>query len=152
MAGAVISLVLAVGALAQSQPEPHPMTQEEIASVIQSEAIIIPTPGEFFAAIDKEGKRNWPSLMRSVPSPTTASRAQMALNLGTLIADGYISVEAQDSQQVKNVGRDILSIAKTLGVSQDVLNRGQSIADFAENNDWPSGSASTTMRGTTSRS
>jgi len=113
-----------------------PMTEEERSSVIYAESILIPVPGEFFAALDKQGKRNWPSLMRNVPSPASPNRAQMALNLGTLIADGYIAVEAQDGQQVKNIGRDILAIAKTLGVSQDVLNRGQSITDFAENNDW----------------
>jgi len=37
---------------------------------------------------------------------------------------------------VKNIGRDIVSIAKTLGVSQSLINRGNSISDFAENNEW----------------
>jgi hypothetical protein len=60
----------------------------------------------------------------------------VALNLGTLIADGYIAVEAHDGQQVKNVGRDVLALAKKLSVSQSVLARGQSIAQFAENNAW----------------
>ena len=60
----------------------------------------------------------------------------MALNLGTLIADGYIAVEAHDGQQVKNVGKDVLALAKKLSVSQSVLARGQSIAQFAENSAW----------------
>lgn len=132
MVGVIFLWVMIAGAFATVPA----MTKAEMASTIQSEAIFIPTPGEFFVAIDKEGKRNWPSLLRNIAHPPSADRAQMALNLGTLIADGYISVEAQDSQQVKNIGKDILSIAKTLGVSQDVLNRGQSITDFAENNDW----------------
>ena len=47
----------------------------------------------------------------------------MALNLGTLIADGYIAVEAHDGQQVKNIGKDVLALAKKLSVSQSVLAR-----------------------------
>ena len=38
----------------------------------------------------------------------------MALNLGGLIADGYIAVEAEDAQQVKNIGADIMALAKPL--------------------------------------
>src|SRR6202047_1143546 len=62
--------------------------------------------------------------------------AQMALKPGTLIADGYIAVEAHDGQQVKNVGKDVLALAKKLSVSQSVLARSASITQFAENNAW----------------
>ncbi|MGZ5020426.1 MAG: hypothetical protein ACXWAV_08350, partial [Chthoniobacterales bacterium] len=48
----------------------------------------------------------------------------------------FIAVEAQDSQQVKNIGTDILKLAKALGVSENVLSRGKSINEFAENNQW----------------
>jgi len=67
---------------------------------------------------------------------TYRNRAQIALNLGGLIADGFIAVEAQDSQQVKNIGTDIIKLAKALGVSENVLSRGNSINEFAENNQW----------------
>ena len=58
------------------------------------------------------------------------------MNLGGLIADGFIAVEAQDSQQVKNIGMDIVKMAKALGVSENILSRGSSINEFAENNEW----------------
>jgi hypothetical protein len=45
-------------------------------------------------------------------------------------------VEAQDSQQVKNIGTDIIKLAKALGVSENVLSRGNSINEFAENSEW----------------
>jgi hypothetical protein len=67
---------------------------------------------------------------------TYRNRAQIALNLGGLIADGFIAVEAQDSQQVKNIGTDIIKLAKALGVSENVLSRGNSINEFAENDEW----------------
>jgi hypothetical protein len=96
----------------------------------------IPSPGELFAALEKPGKPNWSGQFRG-PLPTTyRDRAQIALNLGGLIADGFIAIEAQDGQQVKNVGGDIIKMAKSLGVSQNILSRGNSINEFAENNEW----------------
>jgi len=53
-----------------------------------------------------------------------------------LIADGFIAVEAKDSQQVKNIGSDIIKLSKALGVSENLLSRGNSINEFAENNEW----------------
>ena len=112
------------------------MTKDQINSAVISEAVTIPTPGEFFAAIDDHGQPNWTQMFAPKPALSTASRDQMALMLGLLVADGYIAVEAQDGQGVKNTGKEIINLAKKLNVSQTVLGRGNSISDFAENNDW----------------
>ena len=114
----------------------EPLTKEQIKSAVLSEAVTIPTPGEFFAAMDEQGQPNWTQLFAPKPAGATASREQMALMLGILVADGYIAIEAQDGQGVKNTGKDIINLAKKLNVSQSVLSRGSSINDFAENNDW----------------
>jgi hypothetical protein len=112
------------------------LSSDQLAKAIRSDSISIPTPGELFAALEKPGKPDWTGQYRG-PMPTTyRNRAQIALNLGGLIADGFIAVEAQDSQQVKNIGADIIKLAKALGVSQNVLSRGNSINEFAENNEW----------------
>src|SRR5438128_8315513 len=74
--------------------------------------------------------------MRGPVATTYKNRPQIALNHGSLIADGFIAVEAQDSQQVKNIGTDIIKLAKALGVSENVLARGNSINEFAENSEW----------------
>ena len=112
------------------------LSSDQLAKAIRSDSISIPTPGELFAALEKPGKPNWTGQYRG-PMPTTyRNRAQIALNLGGLIADGFIAVEAQDSQQLKNIGADIIKLAKALGVSQNVLSRGNSINEFAENNEW----------------
>lgn len=112
------------------------MTPDQIKQAVRIESLTIPMPGEFFAAINKQGRPNWKQLVRVGTPESTASRAQIALGLGTLVADGYIAVEAQDSQGVKNIGKEIINLAKKLNVSQSVLGRGNSINDFAENNDW----------------
>ncbi len=117
-------------------PQVADLTKLEMEQSAKSDDLTLPMPGEFFAAIGKRNRPNWSLFYRTPISLSYSNRAQIALNLGGLIADGYIAVEAQDSRQVKNIGRDIISLAKQLGVSQNVLGRGNSITDFAENNEW----------------
>src|SRR5438445_1432406 len=109
---------------------------DQLAKAVRSDSISIPTPGELFAALEKPGKTNWSSQYRGPMSMTYRNRAQIALNLGGLIADGFIAVEAKDSQQVKNIGSDIIKLSKALGVSENLLSRGNSINEFAENDEW----------------
>jgi hypothetical protein len=109
---------------------------DQLTKAARSDTISIPTPGELFAALEKSGKINWVGQYRGPIPMTYRDRAQIALNLGGLIADGFIAVEAKDSQQVKNIGSDIVKLAKALGVSEKLLSRGNSINEFAENNEW----------------
>jgi hypothetical protein len=131
-------LLLATAALPAfgSKAAESAMTSGQIDQAVRIESLTIPMPGEFFAAINKVDRPNWKQLVRVGTPEATANRAQIALVLGTLVADGYIAVEAQDSQAVKNIGKEIINLAKKLNVSQSVLGRGNSINDFAENNDW----------------
>ncbi len=108
-----------------------------MSQAIRTDDVTIPTPGETFAALGKPTKPDWTASFRGPIAMNYKTRAQIALNLGGLIADGYIAVEAQDSQQVKNTGGDILKMAKALGVSENILARGNSINQFAENDEWP---------------
>jgi hypothetical protein len=112
------------------------LSSDQLSKAIKTDAISIPTPGELFAALSKPGKPNWPGQYRGPMPMTYRNRPQIALNLGGLIADGFIAVEAKDSQQVKNIGSDIIKLSKALGVSQNLLTRGNSINEFAENDDW----------------
>ena len=137
-----IALLAALSASAEQQSAGNttaadtPLSTDELKNAASVDALTVPTPGEFFKAIEKGGKPNWTSQYRPPVSIKSTDRAQMALNLGTLIADGYIAVEAHDGQQVKNVGKDVLALAKKLSVSQSVLARSASITQFAENDAW----------------
>ncbi len=134
----MIGMLALTGGMAWASAPAIPQTLPPgaIAQAVQVDTFTVPTPGELLAALNKVGKPNWQAQYRA-PIPTAyTSRPQIALNLGGLIADGYLAVEAEDSQQVKNIGKDIMTLAKTLGISEDVLRRGKSIEDFAENNEW----------------
>jgi hypothetical protein len=112
------------------------LSADQMAKAARSDSMSIPTPGELFAALSKPGKINWSAQYRAPIPVTYRNRAQIALNLGGLIADGFIAVEAKDGQQVKNVGSDIIKLAKALGVSEKLLSRGNSINEFADHNEW----------------
>lgn len=132
LAGCLAFVCLCASAAAQAKP----LSPEEISGAARTDSLSIPMPGEFMAALNKLGKLDWTSKFRPPIATSYTSRPQMALNLGGLIADGYIAIEAEDSQQVKNIGKDVLNLAKALGVSKDVLERSSSITAFAENNQW----------------
>src|SRR2546423_8890405 len=125
-----------IGLLCRDRRGTGPVTGRPNGQGDRNDAISIPTPGELFAALEKPGKPNWVGQMRGPIATSYKNRAQIALNLGSLIADGFIAVEAKDSQQVKNIGTDIIKMAKALGVSENVLSRGNSINEFAENDEW----------------
>ena len=119
------------------------MTKEQMQSAIVSDSITVPTPGEFFSAMDEHGHPNWTQMFSPKSSVNTSSREQMALMLGVLVADGYLAAEAQDGQGVKNTGKEIINLTKKLGLvrendekSKGLLSRGTSLVAFAENNDW----------------
>jgi hypothetical protein len=124
------SLCVALGA------ETGRIPADQLAKAARNDSISIPTPGELFTALEKSGKINWAGQYRGPIPVTYSNRPQIALNLGGLIADGFIAVEAKDGQQVKNIGSDIIKLAKALGVSEKLLGRGSSINEFAENNEW----------------
>src|SRR5438874_8454132 len=108
--GLIASVLATIGA------EPARLPADQLAKAVRSDSISIPTPGELFAALEKPGKTDWSGQYRGPIPVTYRNRAQIALNLGGLIADGFVAVEAKDSQQVKNIGSDIIKLAKALGV------------------------------------
>jgi len=138
----ILKLRIAAGSLAlaclcaPASGQDVTLTKEQMAEAIRTDDFSIPTPAELMVALEKQGKLDWSAQFRPPIATNYPSRAQLALNLGSLVADGFVAVEAEDSQQVKNLGRDILQLAKNLGVSKEILMRGSSISDFAENKQW----------------
>ena len=130
----LFGLFAAVSTVAGQEAQSLPADQ--LAKAVKTDSITVPTPGELFTALGKAGKINWSAQYRGPIPMTYSDRAQIALNLGGLIADGFIAVEAKDGQQVKNIGSDVMKLAKALGVSEQLLSRGNSINEFAENSEW----------------
>ncbi len=101
------------------------------------EDVVVPVPSEIFGVLDKLGTPDWKGLLREGELQASEDRARTALLLGTVIADGFIAVQAQDRERVKETGRTVLRLAGAIGVRQSVLSRSNSIIDSADKQDWP---------------
>ena len=102
--------------------------------------VVVPVPSEVFAVLDKlGGKPHWEDVLRKSKSLAKApgEQAQTALLLGTVIAEGFIAVEAANTAEVKEIGKNVLNLAKALGVGKEVTKRTNSILSLADKADWP---------------
>ncbi|MBL9133548.1 MAG: hypothetical protein JNG86_20220 [Verrucomicrobiaceae bacterium] len=98
--------------------------------------VVVPVPSEVFSVLDKLGEPNWHQEIREVDVPTTSDRTRLSLLFGYVVAEGFVAVQAEDKEAVKNAGRDVISLSKALGLSKSVLPHAQSILDAADKNDW----------------
>ncbi len=122
-------------ALAEPPPSTIDLSKFPAAAV---EDVVVPVPSEIFIVLDKLGTPNWKGELRDNLGVNTGNRAQIALLLGTVIADGFIAVEAEDSEKVKQIGQEVLVLADGINVRKAVIARSKSITDKAESKDWRS--------------
>jgi hypothetical protein len=130
-----IQAVVAVSALAQTPSEqsgPLPSQAKQVHS------LAIPVPKEIFRSLDQFGDANWPAVKRPEIArwKSHGDQAQIATLLGVVIAEGFIAMEAKDSTEVENLGKNVLSLARGLGIRDRALRRSRSIMELAEKNEW----------------
>jgi len=125
------------GAIARKPPRPpKPLTAEQISRAeIPHYSIPKRLPASYLRTSLRVGS---PRLERnfSTSPQIRSSPAHLALNLGTLIRDGFLAARA-DRQQVKNVRGENQSCSRTSRASeQEFVGRNNSIADFADGRRW----------------
>ena len=141
------ALALALVALPISllaEPPPHSDAPAHIdVSKLPSQSrliddVVVPVPSEIFGVLDKLGKPNWTAVQRPITGVVQpiGEQPQIALMLGSVIAEGFIAVEAEDSAQVKQIGKSVLNLATALNVDKEVKKRAQAITDAADKKDW----------------
>jgi len=135
-------LALMLGVSAIAAPLPPPPVQIDVnklpaqAKVI--DRVVVPVPNEIFAVLDKLGKPRWAGLVHRDVSKAkpTGDTPQIAMMLGVIIAEGLIAVEAEDAEEVKEIGRAILTFANAIGVRKAVVRRANSVIEFADKRNW----------------
>jgi hypothetical protein len=100
------------------------------------EDVLVPVPSEIFAVLDKLGTPNWKAEMNQGKVRVSEDQARNALLLGNVIAEGFVAVEAEDAERVKDLGRQVLTLADSIGVRKSVIARSKSITDKADQRDW----------------
>jgi hypothetical protein len=137
-----ILLTVAMASAASGVALPPPPAQLDLdklpnqAKVI--DRVVVPVPNEVFAVLDKLGKPRWAGLIhRETSKAKPAGEApQVAMMLGVIIAEGFIAVEAEDAEEVKELGRAILTFSNAIGVRKAVVRRANSVIEFADKKRW----------------
>jgi hypothetical protein len=107
------------------------------AQVVQD--VVVPVPTEIFGVLDRVGNPHWKDVLRTTKNvPTPGDREQIALLLGTVIAEGFIAVEATNAEEVKSIGKVVIQLADALNVGKSVKKRASAIIDDADKKDWKS--------------
>ena len=138
----VLLCTVASAVFAAGSPLPPPPGQLDLerlpsqAKVI--DRVVVPVPNEVFAVLDKLGKPRWAGLIHRDTSKAkpTGEASQIAMMLGTIIAEGFIAVEAEDAEEVKDLGRAILTFSNAIGVRKAVVRRANSVIEFADKKNW----------------
>ena len=104
----------------------------------QVHALAVPVPKEIFRSLDQFRDANWPAVRRPEVArwKSHGDQAQIATLLGVVTAEGFIAMEAKDSTEVENLGKNVLSLARGLGIRDRALRRSRSIMELAEKNEW----------------
>lgn len=100
------------------------------------EDVVVPLPNEVFGALNKLGPVNWKEYVRNEKGSNFKERPRIALVLGTVIADGFIAVQAQDAPAVKEIGQRVLGLARGIGVGNSITPHAKAITEAADKKNW----------------
>src|SRR6478735_6253246 len=101
------------------------------------EDVVVPLPNEIFGALNKLDSVNWKAFVRTNKGTNFTERPRIALFLGTVIADGFIAVQAEDAPSVKEIGQRVVSLAKGIGVGNSIVPHAKAITEAADRRNWP---------------
>ncbi len=102
------------------------------------ENVVVPLPNEIFGALNKLGSVNWREFVRTEKTSNFTERPRIALLLGTVIADGFIAVQAEDAPAVKEIGNRVLNLSKGIGVGNSITPHAKAIIEAADKRKWDS--------------
>lgn len=95
-----------------------------------------PSIAEIFRQLDALKPLPFEQLKRELPQVAQASREQLGLVFGGLIADGFLIVECQKQNLVEDFGRALLRQARSLGVGDRVMRHSASLTEHGKRGDW----------------
>jgi hypothetical protein len=129
-----VSLIIYSGALALAlgAEEPSEHEREELGV----NPYTAPSVAEIFQQLDDLRPLPFEELKRDFPQAAHASREQMGLVFGGLVADGFLIVESKRQNLVEELGRVLLRQARSLGVGDRVMRHSASLTELGKKGDW----------------
>ena len=129
-----VALTLGVSLSAQGVEAPQRIDVKQLSKRVDD--VVVPLPNEVFGALNKLGGVNWKEYVRNSKGSNFTERPRIALLLGTVIADGFIAVQAEDAPTVKEIGQRVLGLAKGIGVGNSITPHAKAITEAADKRNW----------------
>ena len=123
-----------LGLSAQAAQAPQHIDVKQLSKKVED--VVVPLPNEVFGALNKLGSINWKEYVRSGKSSNFTERPRIALLLGTVIADGFIAVQAEDAPAVKDIGQRVQTLARGIGVERSITQHAKAITEAADKRNW----------------
>ncbi len=130
-----VGLFFAVAALRGQVPVENPAEHER--EELGVNPYTAPSVAEIFQQLDDLKPLPFDQLKRDFPQAAHASREQMGLIFGGLVADGFLIVETQKKNLVEDLGKVLLHQARSLGVGDRVMRHSASLSELGKKGDWP---------------
>jgi hypothetical protein len=130
---AAIGLV-ALSCSGQAAQAPQRIDIKQLSKKVED--VVVPLPNEVFGALNKLGSVNWKEYVRSSKGSNFTERPRIALLLGTVIADGFIAVQAEDAPAVKEIGQRVQTLARGIGVERSITQHAKAITEAADKRNW----------------
>ena len=101
------------------------------------DSVVIPIPAEVFAVLDKIGETDWENGIVHVKNDLRIQhRGFLAMSFGSLVAEGFIAVQAESEGDIQKIGRRSLLMADALGLEAAVKPHTLSVVEAAQNGEW----------------
>jgi len=128
---------LSMGVQGAQAPPPHVEQRIDVEKFsLKVEDVVVPLPNEIFRALNKLGSINWREYVRTNKGSNFTERPRIALLLGTVIADGFIAVQAEDAPAVKDIGQRVQTLARDIGVERSITQHAKAIIEGADKKRW----------------
>src|SRR4051795_7535415 len=128
------TVLVAVSLSARAAEVPKHVDVKQLSKKVES--VVVPLPNEVFGALNKLGGVNWREYVRNDKGANFTERPRIALLLGAVIADGFIAVQAEDAETVKDIGQRVTSLAKGIGVGNSITPHAKAIVEAADKRNW----------------
>jgi hypothetical protein len=130
----ILLATVAITCGAQAAQAPQRIDIKQMSKKVEN--VVVPLPNEIFGALNKLGSVNWREYVRTEKTSNFTERPRIALLLGTVIADGFIAVQAEDAPAVKEIGQRVLNLSKGIGVGNSITPHAKAITEAADKRKW----------------
>ncbi len=95
-----------------------------------------PSIERVFMKLQKLGPIPVNEIPRRLDDDKYTNRIQLALNFGRLIAEGFLTIQTEDRDEIESIGRKLVNKAQALGVGESVTSHSRQLVELGQQGDW----------------